>query len=333
MNRNMSWRRPMIAVGGGIVVALLIRGFVDSGRGALFARDLATGIGFPVDTTTDVGHPWAVALIAMGAAWTIWLCLELRSLLHQFGLLLAALALCLTGSWLAHIGGGAFPTVPVMAALCLAFILGQFAAGFGGSPRQQALLGLLDGKLEASRARGLVGTEEEPASDAWRDCLVTAIEVPAGDRAFFPVLRQGLLTQGAFLHERDDGIWLAIHGLWDDYDENTAWAALARAVESLVARPAAWKLATGRGKVRRLLDLGEPASLHLRGRAIGEVVDLLAEWESADDGQTRWIASVAPPADGEAGWRIEAGESPPCRLIPTGEGETPASGAELRNPG
>jgi hypothetical protein len=318
MTRASSWQRPLTALAGGTLVALLTRLLVDSGRGALFARDLAAAIGFPVDTTTDIDHPWFVVLIAMGAAWTIWLCLELRSIVHQFALLAAALALCLTGSWLAHIGGGAFPTVPVMAALCLAFIFGQFAAGFGGSPRQQALLDLLDGKFDPSRARALAIAADEPAPDEARDCLVTAIEIPAADAAFFSVLRRGLLTDGAFLQQREDGLWLAIHGLWDDLDENIAWAGLARAADSLLSHPAGWKLATMRGTLRRLLDLGESPSLHLRGRVTGELAVVLDEAESTDDGLPLWLAMDLPPADASIGWQAGGESPPPYRLKPAG---------------
>jgi hypothetical protein len=316
MTRTVFWQRPLVAAGGGAIVALLTRAFAGSPRAALLARDLAAGTGFPVDTTTDLSHPWAVALVAMGAAWTIWLCLELRSLGQQFALLLAALALCLTGSWLAHIGGGAFPTVPVMVALCLAFILGQFAAGFGGSPRQQALLALLDGKFPPSRARVLAGAASEPASDETRDCLVTAIEVPPSDRAFFPALREGLLTDGAFLQEREDGLCLAIHGLWDELDENAAWAAVARAVESLVPRPATWRIATGRGTIRRLLDLGESPSLHLRGRITGDLAIALEECESTGNGLPLWLAMEPPPEGCSIGWHADPGSTPPYRLLP-----------------
>lgn len=324
MTRIIAWRKPLIAAGAGILVALLTRALVDSERGALFARDLAAGTGFPVATTTDIGHPWAIALIAMGSAWTIWLCLELRSLVQQFALLGAALALCLTGSWLAHIGGGAFPTVPVMAALCLAFILGQFAAGFGGDPRQQALLGLLEGKLEGSRARALATAAEEPATDVARDCLVTLIEIPAADSGFFPVLHRGLLTEGAFLQEREDGLWLAIHGLWDDLDENAAWSAMARVADSLVSRPAPWKLATARGTVRRLLDLGERPFLRLRGRVTGDLADLLDQSEATDDGLPFWLATVPPPGGSAIGWQSDPAASYPCRLKPSGSGDAPS---------
>ncbi|MFM7181235.1 MAG: hypothetical protein ACKO2G_07205 [Verrucomicrobiales bacterium] len=317
MTRSISWKRPLIAVGGGACVALITRAFAGSGRATLLARDLAAGIGFPVDTATDISHPWAVALIAMGSAWTIWLCLEIRSLAQQFALFVAALALCLTGSWLAHIGGGAVPTVPVMVALCLAFIAGQFAAGFGGSPRQQALLGLLDGKLNASRSSELATAGNEPVPDESRDCLVTAIEVPASDREFFPVLRQGLLTDGAFLQERDDGLCLVIYGLWDDLDENSAWSSLARAVDGLVARPEGWKLATARGTVRRFLDLGETPSLHLRGRVISDLATLLDEGETTDDAPPHWLSTAAPPAERSIGWQLAPDSAAPLRLNPT----------------
>lgn len=315
MNLPVSWRRPLIAIGGGAMVALLVRAFVDSGQARLLARDLAAATGFPVATTTDIAHPWAVALLAMGAAWTIWLCLEIRSVACQFALLTAALGLCLTGSWIAHIGGGGFPTVPVMAALCLAFIIGQIAAGFGGSPRQQALLALLDGHIAPARATSLAAGSE-PAPDEARDCLVTAIEIPDADKAFFSTLRRGLLTDGVFLHARDDGRWLAIQGLWDDLDETAAWSALARAADSLASRPKAWKLATARATLRRLLDLGESPSLHLRGRVTGDLANLLDENEPDAGGLPLWLATSPPPEQSAIGWQAEDGRSPPLRLRP-----------------
>lgn len=315
MSPHISWQRPLVALAGGALMSLLVWLFVDSGRAATLAHDLATSIGFPVDTTTDIGHPWAIALLTIGSAWTIWLCLSLRSLAQQFAIFVAALGLCLTGSWLAHIGGGTFPTMPIMAALTLAFIFGQIAAGFGGSPRQQALLNLLQGNLRDSLARDLAASSE-PAADVSRDCLVTAIEAPSTDEDFLSTLRRGLLTDGAFLQTREDGILLAIYGLWGDLDETEAWSHLARAVDSLVPRPGGWKLATARGPVRRLLDLGAAPALHLRGRITAELAILLDDIETPSDSLPIWITKEIPPATTAIGWGTEANSSPPHRLRP-----------------
>jgi hypothetical protein len=318
MSLPVAWRRPLVALAGGAAVALITRAFADSGQAPALARDLAASTGFPLATTTDLGHPWAVGLLAMGAAWTIWLCLEIRSLARQFGLLAAALGLCLTGSWIAQVGGGVFPTVPVMAALCLAFIAGQLAAGLAGSPARQHLLALLDGKLSPARARALAFATTEPDVDSSRDCLITAIELPASDREFFPVLREGLLVEGAFLHACDDGRWLAIYGLWEELDEIAAWKALARAADSLVSRPGEWKLATGRGTLRRMLDLGDHPVLHLRGRATAELADLLESAAPAPEKIPLWIAMSPPPPEVAIGWAADPATpaDTPFRLLP-----------------
>lgn len=329
MNRGIpvAWHRPLLAIAGGAAVALLTRAFAGSSQTPALARDLAASTGFPVATTTDLGHPWALALLAMGAAWTIWLCLEIRSLARQFALLAAALGLCLTGSWIAEVGGGVFPTVPVMAALCLAFIAGQFAAGFAGSPARQNLLALLEGKIDPSRARLLAGGQVDP--DQTRDCLITAIEAPGNDRGFFPTLRDGLLRDGIFLHARDDGLWLAISGLWDDLDEPAAWATIARAADSLVSRPPGWKLATGRANLRRLLDLGDPPSLHLRGRATGDLAAQLEANTAPTDPLPLWLATTIPPAGSATGWSANPSPSDstpgPLRLLPDSSVPTPVS--------
>ena len=322
----MRFWHPLTALLGGLITVLLVRLLIPAEQAAALAHDIAVSTGFPVATTTIVPDPWGTVMLGLGAAWVVWACIEIPSFLVQLSLLAAGLALLLTGAWIANLGGGTFPTVPVMVAMVIAFILGQFAVGFSGDPARHSLHVLLDGTMGMPQLQQVLSQPSPPANMGMTRVLAM-IEPCPEDAEFLPTLIHGLKVDGAWVRAADDGRLQVVFGLFDDGEEMDgapAWAALARAADAMAARPHVWRLASMTGRLNRVIQLTEPAGLHLRGHALLTLARWLEDAPSAANGDlVLWLAAV-PEGIRVPGWSASGDAADPVRLRPAQDRPNPA---------
>lgn len=309
---------PLTALLGGLITVVLVQWIFPAAQVAALANDLAAATGIPVNTSNDIPTPWGTCMLGLGAACVVWVCIEVGSFLVQCGLLVATIALLLTGAWLAHLGGGGFPTVPVIIALLVAFILGQFAAGLGGNRTSQAIQLILAGSLRPDRIQAVLANPPPASVDLVR--VHALIELPATDQEFLPTLIRGLMLDGAWVREADDGRLHIVFGLFDTDAEaavqtNDIWAALARVADAMAARPHPWRMASATGVSTRVVNLGDRPGLYLRGPTIHMLARWLEEFPpAADDTSTQWLCDL--PVDVPVpGWATNDA-TVPARLKP-----------------
>ena len=327
--------RPLIALLGGVVATVAARTFAITPQASDLASDIAKASGFPVDTTLVLSWPVGVLLLVGLCTWTVWICMEIRSFLVQVCLLLATVALCLTGSWLAWLGEGEFPTLSVLFGLGSAFILGQFAAGFNGSARSQIARDLLSQVL-APAERDRVAQAAESQAQFAASCLVVVIEIPDADKAFVPTLKHGLLADGACVTRANDGRLHCVFGLFAAHTPETqldatalpehivaSQAAMARVAKALAERPVPWTMATSLGPVQGHFELDAQPAFFLRGAALSRCLlwlDSAADNPASTPPETfQWVFGLPSPYI-PSGWELVPGERPntvPVRLRAT----------------
>ena len=332
--QKTSFRSFLAAVASGLAVALCVHFLTASGVVAALARDLAAATGFPLDRAVGLGAGgfWLSALLA---GWVAWVCLNVRSLGLQCVLLAVAVGLCVTGSWVAALAGGAFPAVPVILGLVGGFILGQIAAGFLGDANRRNLEAALAGDLDPSQRQTTLG-QEVYQEGCRRDCLAAIVDAPDTDRGYLPIVRAGLVRRGAWVREDGGGrLRIAFGMLGREPTAGEALAALAEAAVAMAARPAQpWTLACATGPVSARLEEAPSPRLLVRGAVWPRMLGLVEEGCGSPDG-FRWLVA-GPEVEPPAGWEAVVAAAgvvrwvPARRPVPAPTGDPVSAGAAVK---